>query len=90
MFSLFSRFSAVKQGTSAGSFWFLVDNERVGYINDIDFIFAFGQGSTSIILELTAGQLVRIENSFSTQVFGTHPEYGQVSWFTGFLLSALE
>ena len=46
------------------------------------------QGSASIILELTAGQSVRIESQDSTEVYGTTSGFYQ-SWFTGFLLFEL-
>ena len=75
----------------SGNYWFLVDNERVGFINDFDGGGVIGQGSATIILKLRVGQLVRIENSMSPVVFGYFPpNYGYVSWFTGFLLHALE
>ena len=61
----------------------------MAYVNDLDLLGFIAQASGSIILELTAGQLVRIENDASSLVLGTAEEYGYLSWFTGYLLHAL-
>ena len=45
--------------------------------------------SATINLQLSAGQLVRIENFGSTLVYGTFEEGFLQSWFTGHLLYAL-
>ena len=46
-------------------------------------------GSTPIVLELTAGQVVRIENDISTIVYGTDSDGTIHSWFTGHILYLL-
>ena len=86
----FDRLSATKTGNEAhGSFWFLVDNTRVAYVEGFEPDAPLPRASTTIILELTAGQLVQIENNYSTIIVGTNG-LGMNSWFTGFLLYALE
>ena len=83
------RFTAAKRGDDyRGSFYFLVDNERVAFVERYDENATTKQGSSTINLYLTAGQLVRIENYISANVWGTVPDSGIWSWFTGFLLFA--
>ncbi len=80
----------MKEGhKNQGSFWFLVDNTRVTYIDAYDADASQPQGTGIIVLELTAGQSVRIENNVSNIVFGTYHEGHLHSWFTGFLLYSL-
>ncbi len=73
-----------------GNFWILVNEDRVAYIDETDQMMYIGQGSGTITLQLTAGQLVRIENAVSSELVGTVPTYGHLSWFTGYLLHATE
>ena len=49
----------------------------------------FPASSSTINLELTAGQIVRVENIVSTEVAGTEFTGVIRSWFTGHLLYAL-
>ncbi len=80
------RFTAVKDRTnSEGSFCFLVDGDRVGYIEDFDLDLSTQQGSGTINLYLTAGQAVQVENWASTTIYGTW-SIGYHSWFIGLLL----
>ena len=46
-------------------------------------------GSATINVELTAGQIVRVENHGSTILYGTSDEGNMYSWFTGHLLYPL-
>ena len=75
-----------KRGTD-GSFWFLVDNERVAFTSEFSTEYD-PLGTATIILELRAGQIVRVENQDSPYIVGTESD-GARSWFTGFLLYAL-
>ncbi len=87
---LFFRFSAVKEGSEdRGSFFFLVDNVKIAFVDEFTANGQNPQGSATIILELTAGQEVQIMNYQSTTVWGTSDNHGFIwSWFTGFLLHA--
>ncbi len=85
------RFSAAKEGNNRyGAFWFLVDNTQVAIVEEWDADDTTSQGTGTIMLELTAGQLVRIENEISTFIYGTSSTGYLRSWFTGFLLYALK
>ena len=80
-----------KQGNDySGSFFFLVDEVRYAvtdaYIGDLNFS---PSGSSTINVELVAGQLVRIENHGSTELYGIDSTGFMFSWFTGHLLYAL-
>ena len=80
-----------KEGNAShGTFWFLVDEVRyaykTAYFYNAD---STPSGSTTINIELTAGQIVRIENLDSTVIYGTHEDGFMQSWFTGHLLHAL-
>ncbi len=80
----------MKEGNNNdGSFWFLVDNTRVVFIEEYNDDYSSPQGTGSIILELRAGQSVRIENNGSTEVYGLSQAGHLRSWFTGFLLYTL-
>ena len=85
------RFSVNKSGNeNQGSFYFLADEVR--YANKDLYVGSdvHPSGSATINIELTAGQIVRIENYGSTVIFGTSDEQGEMySWFTGHLLYAL-
>ena len=86
----YSRFSVAKNSNGDfGSFYFLVDEERFAYVEEhSDFDGAPG-GYATINIELTAGQLVRIQNLHSDTIWGTAVGDGYFSWFTGHLLYAL-
>ena len=73
-----------------GSFYLLVDEVRYAY-KDAYFGNDNGapSGSATINIELTAGQVVRIENIGSTTIYGTDSSGFIYSWFTGHLLYAL-
>ena len=89
-FAYHNRFTAVKEGiNNHGSFWFLVDNTRVAYVDEPNPDDYHPQGGETITLELTAGQSVRIENQDWTTIYGTDSSGVLRSWFTGFLLYEL-
>ena len=46
-------------------------------------------GSATIILELTAGHIVRVENDYSNIIYGTDNSGTIRSWFTGHMLYEL-
>ena len=89
---LFSfRFSVQKTGNeNSSNLWLLVDEARFmfcGFVIDND---PGPSNSITINIQLTAGQIVRVENSHSTQIYGTHSLDGAIeSWFTGFMLYEL-
>ena len=58
--------------------------EEYGGNSDLD-----PSGTATINIELTAGQIVRIENAGSTAIYGTNSPGYMYSWFTGHLLYAL-
>ena len=68
----------------------MVDEARYAEI-DLETINSDGypDGSATINIELTAGQIVRVENIISTVVYGTDASGYLYSWFTGHLLYAL-
>ena len=72
---------------SHGWFNFLVDEEPVAehymYVPNS----CCPNGGATINLELSSGQIVRIENLYSTIIYGTDST-GMRSWFTGHLLYA--
>ena len=87
---LCSSFSVNKEGNNnQGSFYFLVDEDRYAMKQ----IYSGGDvqpaSSSTINLELTAGQIVRVENAISTAIYGTDSSGVIRSWFTGHLLYAL-
>ena len=80
-----------KEGDLAhGSFFLLVDGERYaekeGYYGEEN-----GAPATSatITVQLSAGQLVSVQNVGSLLVYGTYARTYIQSWFTGHLLYAL-
>ncbi len=72
-----------------GSFFLLVDGaaRALGqeYAGNSD---GAPQGTATINLYLTAGQEVQVQNSGSTQVWGTYNGFYQ-TWITGFLIYAV-
>lgn len=78
----------MKGGNKNGSFAFLVDGNRVAFVNEWVNNDPGPQGTGTINLHLTAGQLVQVENHTATYAMGTTRDYGYHSWFTGFLLHA--
>ena len=84
--NLYFRLTAVKEGNYwYGTFYFLVDNVRVACV-DVSYNNNVPQGTGTINLFLSAGQIVQIENAESSVVYGTDAVYGYFSYFTGFLL----
>ena len=73
----------------SGSFYFVVDDARFAFVKEYSPDNDFSpQGSATINMELTAGQIVWIENAVSTTIYGTND--GRLfSWFTGHLLYTL-
>ena len=91
----YARFSVMKRSdVSQAKWWLLVDGARRTYYN-MDYHEADGSGSltptsaSTINLELAAGQVVRVENDQSNNVYGTDPSGTMQSWFTGFMMFAL-
>ena len=86
----FFRFSVTKKSSHERSyFWIVVDDQRYArflmYSSDTT-----PPGSTTINLELNAGQIVMVENDHSTVIFGTEKPSGAIlSWFTGHMIYAL-
>ena len=83
------RFSVTKQSNLHRTyFWLLVDDQRYLfkgiYSSDLT-----PSVSATIILELTAGQIVRVENDSSNIIYGTDSSGAIRSWFTGNMLYAL-
>ena len=83
------RFSVTKKSDQQRSyFWIVVDDERYALYS----LYSAGSqppGSLTITLELTAGQIVRVENDYSSIIYGTDSAGAIRSWFTGHLLYAL-
>ena len=90
-FSFFDvRFSVVKHGNYySGAFYILVDKARYAFVNEFANTNSTPLGSATINIELTAGQVVRIENDWSTRIYGTDSDGYIYSWFSGHLLYAL-
>ena len=89
-FPLFVRFSVTKLGNDGhGAFFFLVDEEQFAFEDEWNFSDESTSGSCTINMQLTAGQIVRIENWQSTGIYGTDSAGYIRSWFTGHLLYAL-
>ena len=87
---IFSRFSVNKEGNlGEGSFYFLVDEVRYAFKETYVSTDCCPAGSATINLQLTAGQIVKVQNDISTLLYGTNTEEGSKSWFTGHLLYAL-
>ena len=74
-----------------GGFWLLVDEVRFAYkdAQDTSSSNSLPSGSATINVELTAGQIVRVENRGSSLLYGTDAEGFMNSWFTGHLLYGL-
>ena len=79
---------------SQSKWWLLVDNSRTTYYN-MDYHEADCSGSqtptsaATINLQLTAGQIVRVENDQSDVLYGTDSNGIMQTWFTGFMIYAL-
>lgn len=87
---LIFRFSITKRSDlNRSQFWLLVDQERYAYSSLYTDSHSTPSDSTTINIQLTAGQLVRVENDYSSLVYGTNSEGYILSWFTGFMLYAL-
>ena len=89
--TVFSRFSVAKRGNNGrGDFWLLIDEDR--YFISVTYSTngaAAITGSMTINIELTAGQIVRVENEVSTVIYGTDSNGVIQSFFTGYMLYAL-
>ena len=72
-----------------GAFFFLVDEQKFAFEDEWNTGDESTSGSCTINMQLTAGQIVRIENWQSTGIYGTESEGYIRSWFTGYLLYAL-
>ena len=70
-------------------FWLLIDEDRYTYNYQNTSGTGNPTGITTINIELTAGQIVRVENDHSSVIYGTDSNGIIQSWFTGFLLYAL-
>ncbi len=59
------RFTAVKQGNdNYGRFFFVVDGEEVAFVDGYSTGYSQPQGSATINLQLTAGQVVQIMSAW--------------------------
>ena len=81
------RFSVIKTSNSQRSFfWILVDDQRYAHY----VLYSSGSGtppgSITITLELNAGQIVRVENEYSSIVYGIDATGAIRSWFTGHMI----
>ena len=71
------RFTAVKKGNNNyGDFLFQVDGVRKAIVEESDFSWEIPQGLATVLLYLTAGQVVQVENIQSTTVYGTDTKFG--------------
>ena len=90
-FLCISRFSVAKRSNDGrANFWLLIDEDRYLYF-DVN-IFDGGSaptGTTAINIQLTAGQIVRVENNISTLIYGTDSAGTISSYFTGYMLYLL-
>ena len=66
-----------------------MDEERFAFEDEWNKTDDSTSGTATINMELTAGQIVRIENYASSLIYGTDPSGYIFSWFTGHLLYAL-
>ena len=88
--SFTSRFTVVKRSNeNRAYFWLLIDEDRYTYNYQNTSGTGNPTGITTINIELTAGQIVRVENDHSSVIYGTDSNGIIQSWFTGFLLYAL-
>ena len=89
-YTVFFRFPVTKKSSHERSyFWIVVDDQRYArflmYSSDTT-----PPGSTTINLELNAGQIVMVENDHSTVIFCTEKPSGAIlSWFTGHMIYPL-
>ena len=83
------RFSVTKRGSDfSGTFVFTVDDDAYAAMLTFSDNDSAPSASATINLELSAGQVVRVENVDSAIIFGT--EFGLVyTWFSGHLLFPL-
>ena len=77
-----------RSNNNLSNFFLLIDGERY---TDNELVTSGGNPTSTVTInvELTAGQIVQVENDESTLIFGTNPDAIIHSWFTGFLLYAL-
>ena len=90
-----TRFSITKRSDySQARFWLIVDEVRKTFF-DMDYHEQTGSGTTTptgfftINMQLTAGQIVRVENDQSPYIYGTDSSGVMMSWFTGYMLFSL-
>ena len=89
------RFSVMKRSDySQSKWWLLVDDSRITYYN-MDYHEEDSSGSetptsaATINIQLTGGQIVRVENDQSDVLYGTDSAGIMQTWFTGFMIFAL-
>ena len=71
-----------------GAYFFLVDEERFAFEDEWNTGDESTSGSCTINVQLTAGQILRIENWQSTGIYGTDSDGYVKTWFTGYLIFA--
>ena len=82
----FYRFSVAKRSNDERAhFWLLVDEERYFYYDGYN-PGATPTGTATINIQLTNGQIVRVENNISTAIYGTNSEGSIESYFTAYML----
>ena len=69
--------------------WLLVDKQRFLYGGIYNTQDDGPNNAITINLQLTAGQIVKVQNSISTRIYGTRSEGDIESWFSGYMLYAL-
>ena len=90
----FTRFLvATRSSDSQADFWFLIDEVRYVY-HDMDYAEDGSAtlnptGTATINVQLTAGQIVRVENDNSITINGTDASGVINTWFTSYMLYAL-
>ena len=90
-----TRFSITKRSDhSQARYWLIVDEIRKTFF-DMDYHEQSGSGTSTstgsftINMQLTAGQIVRVENDRSAYIYGTDSSGIMQSWFTGYMLYSL-
>ena len=71
-----------------GTFSFLVDGTLVAVVDEYNNDGPQPQGTGTITLQLTAGQIVQVGSFVSSVIYGTDVAGYIRTWFTGFLLYA--
>ncbi len=86
LFVVHFRLSATLEGDNYdGSFYFLVDNVKITFSDGTSpNSNREPEGSATINLHLTAGQLVQVQNYVTTTVFGTESIKQETNWLISF------